>query len=119
MISEIIIHLSICLICTIIIETLVALLLKINKTKDIINIILVNIMTNPVLNSLYLLFEYKLPKDYIIISLIVMELLVFIIEGTIYKKYLSYKKLNPYIISLILNISSYTIGLLISKIITI
>ena len=39
-----------------------------------------------------------------------MEIMVVIVEGFIYKKYLKYDKLNPFFVSLILNASSYFIG---------
>ena len=41
---------------------------------------------------------------------IIFELIAFFIEGFIYNKVLKYKKINGYILSLILNISSYSIG---------
>ncbi|MGN1371814.1 MAG: hypothetical protein ACI4XM_06040 [Candidatus Coprovivens sp.] len=102
-----------CLICTILIEAIIGFIIGIRKKEDIIIVILVNILTNPLVTSIptFILIEYgKLSR---IISLIILEILTFIIEGFIYKKTLYYKKANPYIISLILNICSYTLGLII------
>ena len=45
-----------------------------------------------------------------IIFEIIMEIIVLFVEGTIYNKYFKYKKINPYLVSLILNASSYFIG---------
>lgn len=91
-------------------------LLKIRNKKDLINIVLVNVLTNPIVvtvpvyfNVQYGIFERK-------ICLIILEIATIIIEGTIYKKYLNFKKINPYILSLILNLVSYLIGELINNI---
>jgi hypothetical protein len=48
---------------------------------------------------------------------LVLELFAFLVEGFIYKQTLSFKKINPFILSLILNAVSYSSGLLINKII--
>ena len=104
------------LLITIIVEITIAIILKYRK-KDLLNILLVNILTNPLLNSLtvYINFYYGLTIRNI--SLIIMEILVVIIEGMIYQKYLGKRNINGYMLSLILNISSYCCGLLINKII--
>ena len=101
-----------CLICTILIESITGFIIGIRK-KDIIIVILVNILTNPLVTSIPTFFLIKYGKLSRIISLIILEILTFIIEGFIYKKTLYYKKANPYIISLILNICSYTLRLII------
>lgn len=103
----------ICLLCTIIIELIVGIILGIRNKQDIIIIILVNIMTNPLVTSISTYFNIEYNNTSRIISLIILELLAFISEGFVYKKTLTYKKVNPYIISLILNICSYTLGLII------
>lgn len=103
----------ICLICTIIIETTIGYLLGIKDKKDLIVIILVNIMTNPLVTSISTYFNVEYSQKARIISLIFLELFAFISEGYIYKKTLKYNKKNPYIISMILNICSYTLGLII------
>lgn len=98
-----------CLLVTIIIELLVALILKVKDKKDILNIILVNTMTNPLLVSLTVYITYNRIFN-IVLSIIVLEFLVVLIEGFTYKKVLKYKKINPFILALILNFSSYFIG---------
>ena len=50
-----------------------------------------------------------------IITLIILEILTVIVEGYTYKKVFEYKKINPFLVSLILNASSYLIGELINK----
>ena len=106
-----------CLLSTIIIELLVAFILKVRDKKDILNIILVNITTNPLLvtTTTYINIIYGLKYRNILIY--PFEILVVLVEGLVYKKYLKYKKINPYLLSFILNVSSYLIGLIINKII--
>lgn len=106
-----------CLTVTIMIELLFALILKIHDKTDLINVVLVNILTNPLLvSTLYLVF-LKYGEFAKIVFEIIMEIVIFAVEGTIYKRYLKYNKINPYLTSLILNISSYfTGGIVINKI---
>lgn len=108
-IDELPIVMARCLFFTILIELIVALILKVRDKKDILNIILVNTMTNPLLVSLTVYITYNRIFNRTL-SVIVLELLVVLIEGFTYKKVLKYKKINPFILSLILNVSSYFIG---------
>ena len=103
------------LLCTIIIETIVAFLIGIRNKKDIILIILVNIFTNLLVNATSFGFNYFIGISYRNIVLIIMELFAFLSEAIIYKKYLEHKKINPFVLSLVLNLISYTIGVLINK----
>ncbi len=104
-----------CLLCTIIIEVLVAYLLKVRDKKDFLNIVLVNALTNPIVVSMPFLILIKLGYAYYKQTFYILEILTVITEGFIYKKVLKYKKMNPYIISIILNLSSYFIGEIINK----
>ncbi len=101
---------------TIIIEVGTALILKYRK-RDLVNVLLVNILTNPLLNSVIVGINYYYGLKARSIALIILEILVVLIEGMIYQKYLERRKINGYILSLILNVSSYGLGLLINKII--
>lgn len=104
-----------CLIITIIIEVLIAIILKVKEKKDILTVILVNIMTNPIVVSVPILMYIKYGYKIEIISLIILEILTFIVEGLIYKKTLKYEKNNAFKLSLILNLSSYLIGEIINR----
>lgn len=105
----------ICLVCTIIIELSLSLILGVRKKKDIVNIVLVNLLTNPLVVVIPFIVYLKYGLFYRKIILIIFEVFTLISEGYIYKKYLKYKKINCYILSLILNCSSYFIGLIINK----
>ena len=102
-----------CLVLTILIECLVVYFLIYIK-KDLLNILLVNIFTNPIVSSVPVYFNVKYGVSGRNISLLVLELLVLIVEGFIYHKYLNNKKINPYLLSLILNGSSYLLGVIIN-----
>lgn len=107
----------ICLLLTIIIEVLVSLVLRVQDKKDIINIILVNVLTNPSVVVFPYIIGLYYGITYRYILLIILELYAFFMEGFIYKKVLKYKKINCYLLSLILNLSSYFIGDIIGKLI--
>ena len=104
-----------CLFFTILIEIVVGLIIGIRNKRDFLNIVLVNVFTNPLVTSIPVLIYINFRYTPYIISLILLEIFAFVSEGLIYKKTLVYKRINPFIISLILNLSSYLIGLLINN----
>ena len=108
-INEIPYYMARALICTILIETIVAFIIGYRK-KDLINVILVNIMTNPIVFIVPVYFNVKYGIIERNVVLLILEILALLSEGFVYKKYLSNKKINPYVLSLILNLSSYLIG---------
>jgi len=99
---------------TIIIEVGLALILKVRSKKDVLNIILVNILTNPVVTSLSFTINIVYGITYRRISMLILESLAVFIEGFIYHKYLNYQKINSYLLSLILNLASYLLGIVIN-----
>ncbi len=101
-----------CLILTIIFETSIALLIGLRK-KDLLNVVLVNIMTNPLVVSLPVYFNLSYGLKSRNIVLLILEILTVMVEGLIYKKYLKYKKINGICLSLLLNLSSYLLGVII------
>ena len=98
---------------TILIEGIIAFILGYRK-KDLINIILVNILTNPIVVTISVYFNVKYGLFERNTSLIVLEVLTLFIEGFIYYKVLKRRKINPFLLSLILNFSSYFIGIFIN-----
>lgn len=115
-INELPLIMLICLSSTIMIELIMSLLLGIRNKKDILNVILVNIMTNPLVVSILMYITYNRLFN-TTISIIILEILVILTEGFTYKKVLTFDKINPYVLSLILNISSYFIGRILNNII--
>ena len=104
------------LIITIFIETTIAFVLRYRK-KDLINVILVNILTNPLVNCLTIFVNVYYGKNMRTTTLVILEIFAFITEGYIYKKYLHKQKPNGFLLSLILNISSLIFGIIINLII--
>lgn len=115
-INELPLIMLICLSSTIVIELIMSLLFGIRNKKDILNVILVNIMTNPLIVSILMYITYNRLFN-TTISIIILEILVVLTEGFTYKKVLTFDKINPYVLSLILNIASYFIGGLLNNII--
>lgn len=105
-----------CLFTTLIIETILAFILGVRDKKDFINIVLVNILTNPLVVSMSIYINIRYGVQIRDIWIIFLELSVFIIEGCIYLKVMNYKKINAFVISLLLNFSSYFIGEIINYI---
>ena len=103
-----------CLVLTIIIELIIAIIIGIRGKKNIINVVLVNIITNPLVVTLpfflLIVFNYQVYKY----SIYFLEAITLITEGFIYYKVLDYKRINPFIISLILNGASYLLGFVIN-----
>ena len=103
------------LVITLIDEIFIAIILKIKDKKDLLNILLVNLLTNPLLNAIIIYINVFYSIKARNISLIFLEIFVVFIEGFIYKKVLKYKKINCYLLSLILNFSSYILGTIINN----
>lgn len=102
------------LVLTIIIEVSFSLILGIRNRKDIYSIIFINCVTNIVLNYIMNIIKYFVYSNILIyIILTIFEIVVVFIEYKYYKKYLEYKRINPLILSIILNILSFGFGLLI------
>ena len=104
-----------CLILTILIESAAAAIIGVRKKHDYLNIILVNVITNPVLVALTSLAGYFYGYASYLALVIAGETGVFITEGLIYRKTLAYRKINPFLVSLILNGVSYLSGLVIGR----
>ena len=102
---------------TVIIELVLAVIIGVRNKKDFIIIILVNIFTNPLVNVISFLFNVYLGTLIRNIILLIMEISAVIVEGYIYKKNLYYKGLNPFVLSIILNITSYGFGVIINYLI--
>ena len=110
-ITDLPIVMLICLGLTITIECLVALILGYRK-KDLLNVLLVNLLTNPIVSSIPVYFNYHYGLRSRNIVLLILEIITLIIEGFIYTKVLKRRKINGFILSIILNGSSYLLGLL-------
>ena len=117
---EVFLTFAICLLLTIVLEEGTALIIGIRKGFDLIVILFVNILTNPIVVFSGLMFEAftTVPRA---LYLTVLELAAYITEALIYRKLLYTEKPSPFILSLVLNSVSFflgtTIGGLIFKVI--
>ena len=100
---------GICLLLTVILEEVTALIIGIRKGFDLTVILFTNTLTNPVvvLTGLVMAEYTTVPRA---VYVTVLELAVFIVEALIYRKLLYTRKLSPFIVSLILNCVSFFIG---------
>lgn len=102
------------LLYTLIIELIISIILGIRNKEDIKVIICANVCTNPVIvyitNCLLLLNNMKLLFSIVMFF----EIIVVIVEYIIYKKCLRFDKLSPFFISLVNNVLSFGIGIIIN-----
>ena len=105
------------LLLTIIIELTTSFIIGIRNKEDIKVVIWANILTNPVV--VFLANSIKLLNNNLIYNSIVliMEIIVVIVEFAILKKYIEFKGRTSMFISTINNITSFSLGIIISKII--
>lgn len=97
---------------TLLIEIPAALILGLRRKEDILLVGLVNILTNPIvvlILNLFFVFTASPPPWFLILPL---EVFAVLTEGVIYQKGLSYHRIHPFLLSLILNGISYFGGLL-------
>ena len=113
-IKEIILTLVICLVLTLVLEEVTALIIGVRKGFDLIVILFSNLLTNPVYAGIAFASFTKIPRP---VYVIVLELAAFIIEALIYRKLLFTKKPSPFLLSLILNCVSFFIGSTLSSLI--
>ena len=102
------------LLLTLVIEVPIAILLGVKDKEDIKDIIIINCITNLSLNVIVYILYFFIDTNIVYYGLVpIFEVIIFIVEGILFKR-LKYKKINSYLLSLILNLTSYSIGLLIS-----
>lgn len=99
---------------TLLLELCFAALLGVRRKKDFLLVFLVNVVTNPPLVlSLNLLSQYR-PELVCFFLILPLEFLVVCIEWLLYRRRLDYKRIPPFLLSLLLNVISYSGGLLLS-----
>jgi hypothetical protein len=112
-ISDLIFDLLKYLSLTLLIELIIALLIKINDKRDLLRIVLINCITNPIVNILDIVIIYYFYPSFTFhtIYVIVLELIVCLVEFLYYDKHLKYRKIHPLMVSIILNVASFVVGL--------
>ena len=104
------------LLLTVLIEAALAFLLGVRTWYGQGIVLLVNMITNPLLNAVLTVVSFYISPAAYYWFLVPLELLVVFAEGRIYKSMLQIK-MNPYLLSFLLNLGSWLIGSGILKII--
>jgi len=108
--NDLIYHLLISLILTILIETTAAFVTGIRDRSGLLLVVLVNVLTNPVV-----VLSYYIGRIFIVRNLwclvLILEGAAIITEGYCYQRYLERCR-HPWIFSVGLNMVSYLIGLI-------
>ena len=100
------------LVLTIVFELVAAFIIGISQKKNLILVILVNVLTNPVLVLISSLLMYYLGIEIgQLLTYIILEPIVIFVEYHIFKRYLLVQR-NPLVISLILNAVSILGGII-------
>lgn len=96
---------------TLIIEVPVAFLLGVRKRKDVETVMFTNAVSNPVLITIvFLLLHFHIITGTWNIWILLLEIVVFVTEGAVYRRFLQGGKLNPFLLSFLANVCSFTIG---------
>ena len=104
--------LAVCLALTLIFEIFAAFVLGVRKKDDFFCIFFANVFTNPLVSVIPLYLNIRYGLIYRNISLALLEIFALFAEYLIYRRFLEYKKIPPFFLSLILNAFSYTAGFL-------
>ena len=112
--KDIMLSLAISLALTLVLEVAFFLVVRSIKgkldKKDLLLVVLVNILTNPALVLIFRLTVLYTDANYVIHIIILLEIIATLTEGYIYKKHGDYFKL-PYVFSIAANIFSFGSGL--------
>ena len=108
--------LIISLMLTLIIELSISFIIGIRKEDDVITVIAVNVLTNPIVVFIANIIHGFNNDILYWVIVIIMEITVVFVEGKIFEKTLSFNKLSGLKISFINNFISFMLGILISLI---
>ena len=113
---RIVCNLLISLALTVGIEAVFAFCFGLRTRRAQVVVLLANVVTNPLLNSLTTVVSFYLSPSFFYWVLVPLEILVVIAEGYIYRSMLR-PNMNPLLLSFLLNCCSYVIGTGIIKLI--
>jgi hypothetical protein len=104
------------LILTILIEVGVARLFGLKEKKELLTVVLVNVITNPLLNYLILVNAYFHLIGQSQILILIIEALVVLVEWRILVWALSQRAKKMFLLSLVMNACSFLVGLFLANI---
>jgi hypothetical protein len=114
MINDILPVLGISLGLTVFLEEVFAIIVGIQYSKDLVLVLLVNLLTNPAAVLCYYILAFYIEMNILVLK-IPIELAAVIIEGLYYRKYASSIK-KPFLFSVSANILSFGTGLILNAI---
>ena len=94
---------------TVVIEAALAFAFGVRTKYGQLVVLLTNVITNPLLNAVMTVVSFYIPPTVYYWFLVPLELLVVLAEGRIYRSMLQIK-MNPYLLSFLLNLGSWLIG---------
>ena len=114
--NDILLYLGLSLAVTLAVELSLAAALRIRGGRDLLIILLANLLTNPTANYCYdwALYFFNSNSGYLILIAVVLEAAVILTEYLIYRLLLSDCRVGKLKLSLILNGASFLAGILIS-----
>lgn len=92
-----------------VIELSLGVLLGAKTVRKIATMVLVNIITNPAVVLSGMCFTLFL-SDWENIGICILEILVVVTEGFMFRKFRTFDSKNPYLISFVLNFASFVTG---------
>ena len=98
------------LLLTILFETALALILGVRGKRNIAVVVLAQAVTNPPLVITLMPINLRCGFTIYCAAVAALEILAFLTEGAIYRSALDFKKINPFLLSLILNVFSFSAG---------
>lgn len=110
---EYLISLSLALALTLAVEVPVCMLMGLRK-KELLIVLLANVMTNPAVNVLYLLGRTYTPLP-VVAVIAILEISAVVVEWIVYRLLTDARR--PFLVSLVANAVSYGTGLIITTII--
>ena len=116
MFDKILFSLMISLAATLVVEGLLGYLLGIRTKRDIRLVILANIFTNPAVVYGSIIVSIYFGSVVYTVVVLSLELLAILGEALIYRRYLSVRLMNPFLLSFILNLASFFAGIMINLI---
>ena len=103
-----------CLLLTALIECAVAFLLRLRRPHDLLTVALVNALTNPPLVCISFVVQFFCGHGLYCATVLLLELAAFLTEALFYRSLLGSKP-NPFLLSLILNAASWSLGVLLNS----
>lgn len=105
-----------CLLLTVMAEVALGFVLGVRKKRDIVNVVLVNVLTNPFASSVPFVINFFRGLRARNIAVACLEVFALVTEALIYKKVLDFKRIQPFLLSLLLNAFSFLLGEVINRI---